>query len=66
MVIGIDDEGNEITEQLDADSDRFSFYESWIQEWNRWAKVTSPKKKFNKCTWSFLHYTNVFSVKEKI
>lgn len=45
MVIGIDDEGNEITEQLDADSDRFSFYESWIQEWNRWAKVTSPKKK---------------------
>lgn len=45
MVIGIDDEGNEITEQLDADSDRFSFYESWMQEWNRWAKVTSPKKK---------------------
>jgi superfamily I DNA and/or RNA helicase len=45
MVIGIDDEGNEVTELLDGDSERFSFYECWIKEWNIWAKVTSPKKK---------------------
>lgn len=61
MVIGIDDEGNEVTELLDGDSERFSFYECWIKEWNIWAKVTSPKKKSSANVHGALYIVPTFS-----
>ena len=45
LVIGKDDEGNDLIEFFDENSNRVTHYKQWFEEWNEWANVASQKLK---------------------
>lgn len=46
LIIGLDDDGNEIIELFEEDDDRVAQYNDWIEvKWKRWSKEASPKQK---------------------
>lgn len=59
MLIGKDEEGNDIFELFNEDSDRVSAYERWLQEWNAWAKIAAPKRKIQQI------YMELFSLSQR-
>lgn len=43
-----DEEGNDIVESFEGDSDRVDAYQKWLTRWESWAEETAPKNKVQK------------------
>lgn len=59
ILIGKDDEGQDIYHFFDEDPDRIEKYRQWMNEWSNWAKEASLKEKIQKI------YMELFSIYQR-
>ncbi|PGY09141.1 AAA domain-containing protein [Bacillus sp. AFS031507] len=59
LVIGIDEDENEILEVFDEDIKRKTSYQQWLEEWKMWAAEASPKMKIQQL------YTDLFTLYQR-